>query len=95
MPLQINEVEVIVLRETTFNGPDHRTLGDLHPGDRVITSAGLYANWLVENGFAAFISDFDGAIASMEELDEQLKQAEVEKVDEIAPVKSGRKPKVV
>ena len=79
MTLNPGEVEVIVIQDTTFNGPDHRTLGPLKAGDTVTTAAGVYADWLVENGFAAYPEDFkpEGS-KELSELDALIAAAEGE-----------------
>lgn len=78
MALNPGEVEVIVIQDTTFNGPDHRTLGPLKAGDTVTTAAGLYADWLVEHGFAAYPGDFTPDVPNpdLQDLDALIAAAE-------------------
>lgn len=77
--MQVNpgEVEVIVLQDTTFNGPDHKSLGPLKSGQSVLTAAGVYAEWLVEHGFACYPEDFQSADEEnpLAELDQLILEA--------------------
>lgn len=82
-----NGIEVIVLQECRLNGPDHRTLGDCFPGDRVIVARGIYANELREKNFVAFLTDFpegidNDTLFNLHDLDAALRAASTDEDDE-------------
>lgn len=56
--LKPGEVEVIVIESCSFNGPDHKSLGKLEPGDRVITHES-YLRHLLDAGLVCMPEEFE------------------------------------
>lgn len=73
-------VEIVVLQDCVINGPDHRSLGQLHAGDIVLTHES-YLPHLRDNNQACLSSelgesDIDAAQLELDELERALAEAE-------------------
>lgn len=71
-------VQVVVIDECTFNGPDHMTLGPLHLGDFVYTHESYVAH-LLQEGLVCMPEDFDNLDIEAEEQSLQNLDAELDR----------------
>ena len=80
--LDAGAVEVVVIEYCRLNGPDHRTLGNLEPGDHVITHES-YVPFLLKAGLICMPHELEALDAeeaknALDELDAELARMQAE-----------------